>query len=982
MGSPVGQETQQSYTFYRNGTFAVDDGSGNVLTMQLAGIPAGNLSATLSANSTAALEDYVVASSGGGSVANVTAAYAVAREYCQPSGVSIVISGHADWPSGQGVIALRFGERPVSVESTRAWFGANETSGAQQLGFDWSDSSALNPHFNSTSDELTYVVGDDFTIDPSVVASNSGIDASAATSQAKLFYVNNGYLAFFSDGSNMDCSSSTNGATWSDPTTIRAATHGDYFAMALSGSTIAYAYAGGSSASFAYRYGTVPSPATCSISWSGSESTEATTNADASLPTAAFDSNGDLWVSVDTYDGTNSHLEVWELSSSWSKSKDVTLSSGASPGVGILLNLGSSKVGYVYSSSWSSASTLGIITYSGSSWSSSVSTSSTYNLAFSGATALGSTIDFCGVGTTSAKFWSFAYGGSSSPAETTLASGLTSGQDACAITTDGHSELTSIIQASSSTIDYITSTNKGSSWSPLQVLSSTENDIQSASVGTLGSSQLIAPGGIVTALWTAGSGPYSVRFASFPAVVPTAANSGKSWSAPGLSPYEQYFQDLTEFVSPGNGLLTVEQGDLSLPGRGIGLAITRVYSSPYGFRSASPYEYDNYTGANLGNGWSLNFPWLGANNLHLTDGEAYPYNWNGNSFVYHGPTNFDLVHNMGGTYTLFMPSGVQYGYASNESLLSVTDQTGNNTISFKYASGHISQITDTIGRTVAFSYNGNDQLSSISSGDRTWSYGYLDHNLVSSTDPAGRVTRYEYNDGVNRWLLTGIIYPTLGGVTSAYSSAPVGTEVKTDYVTSINTYASPMTSSLGASTSIAYDIVNGGVVWSNATISNGSTNEAHEDFNALSASNATRTYDENGTASIDQITENYYDASGRLNETKMLSADNSLLAYSTSSYDNWGNLVESRSFVGDQTWFSYANANSQNTFGTSGISNSSFYTPLTVSSNIHYALVGEASFQNGTGSAAMETYYKYSSAGDLLETKQLNGSSWLHTDYT
>ncbi|MDA4123662.1 MAG: hypothetical protein OK456_10835, partial [Thaumarchaeota archaeon] len=205
--------------------------------------------------------------------------------------------------------------------------------------------------------------------------------------------------------------------------TIRAATHGDYFSAALYGSTIAYAYASGSSASFAYRLGTVPSPATCSISWSGSEATQGTTNADASLPTATFDSNGDFWVSVDTYDGTNSHLEVWEASTSWTKSKDITLSSGANSGLGILLNLGSSEVGYVYSSDWNSAGTLSITTYSGSSWSSAVSTSSTYNMAFSSATALGSTIDFCGVGTTSAKFWNFTYGGSSSPVETTLASG-------------------------------------------------------------------------------------------------------------------------------------------------------------------------------------------------------------------------------------------------------------------------------------------------------------------------------------------------------------------------------------------------------------------------------------------------------------------------------------------------------------------------------------------------------------------------------
>ncbi|MDA4115290.1 MAG: hypothetical protein OK442_01890 [Thaumarchaeota archaeon] len=886
-----------------------------------------------------------------------------------------------DWPSGRGDIALKFGEQPVEVESTTAWFGENSTSGARELGFDWSDSSALAPIFNSTSDALTYGVGDDFKIDPSIVASNAGIDASAATGQTKLLYVNGGYLAFFSDGTNMLCSSSTNGTAWSSPTTIRAATHGDYFTVALYGSTVAYVDADGSSASFAYRYGTVPNPSTCSISWSISEATRATTNNDASLPTASFDSNGDFWVSVNTFDGTNSHLEIWELSSSWAKSKDIDLSTGTDSGLGILVNLGSGKLGYVYSINWSSATTLAIITYSGSSWSSSVSTSSTYNLAFSTASALGSSIEFCGVGTTTAKYWGFAYGSGSSPSETTLASGLISGQDACTITTDGSSDLTAVVQASSSNLDYLTSVNKGTSWLPLQVLSSSESDIQSSSLGTLGSSQVIAPGGIATAVWTEGSSPYSVRFASFPVVVPTAADSDKSWSAPGISPYEQYFQDLTEYVSPGNGLLTVGQGDLNLPGRGLDLAITRVYSSPYGFRSTSPYEYDNYTGANLGNGWSLNLPWLGTNYLHLTDGEAYPYSWNGSSFVYHGATNFDLVHNGGGTYTLFMPSGLQYGFASNESLVSITDRTGNNTISFRYASGHISKIIDTIGRTVTFSYNGNGQLSSISSGGRTWSYGYLNNNLVSATDPAGWVTRYEYNDGINRWLLTGIIYPTLGGVTYAYGSAPVGTEVKTYYVNSIDDYASPMANSLSSSTSIAYSIVNGGVIWSNATVSNGSSNQAIEDFHAVNTKNYTRTYDKSGAGTLDRITESDYDNYGRLNETRLLSPSGGLLADSTSSYDNWGNVIESTDFVGHQTWYSYANTNFQDTFNTSGFSDS-FYTPLTISSNVHDALVGEASLQNGSGSAKMETYYKYDSAENLLQTKQLNSSSWLYTSYT
>jgi hypothetical protein len=156
-----------------------------------------------------------------------------------------------------------------------------------------------------------------------------------------------------------------------------------------------------------------------------------------------------------------------------------------------------------------------------------------------------------------------------------------------------------------------------------------------------------------------------VRFASFPPVVPDAAVSPNSWSKPGLSPYESYFQQTTQYVSPGNGLLTVEQDDLSLPGRGMDLTIGRVFSTPYGFRSDSPYEYDNFTLANLGNGWSLNLPWLGANYLHLADGQAYPYRWVGNAFQVNNATNFKLVHNEeDGTYDLFLASGTDYHYSA------------------------------------------------------------------------------------------------------------------------------------------------------------------------------------------------------------------------------------------------------------------------------------------------------------------------------
>src|SRR5438445_2585356 len=145
-------------------------------------------------------------------------------------------------------------------------------------------------------------------------------------------------------------------------------------------------------------------------------------------------------------------------------------------------------------------------------------------------------------------------------------------------------------------------------------------------------------------------------------------------------------------------------------------------------------------------------------------------------------------------------------------------------------------------------------------------------------------------------------------------------------------------------------------------------------------------YQKDASAALTRITEYDYDASGRINQTKLYSPTNTLLASSVTTYDSWGNAKYTKDFVGHEVYFSYANSDSQNTFGASGFTNS-FYTPLTISTNIHNALVGRAELQNGPSSANMETYNNYDSVGNLLELKQIHNvagypTAWLLTDYT
>ncbi|MGI0092429.1 MAG: RHS repeat-associated core domain-containing protein [Nitrososphaerales archaeon] len=476
-------------------------------------------------------------------------------------------------------------------------------------------------------------------------------------------------------------------------------------------------------------------------------------------------------------------------------------------------------------------------------------------------------------------------------------------------------------------------------------------------------------------LGTAGDGYWGIASAAFYSLNNAGASSSP-WSKPGLSPFESYFASESEYVSPGNGLLGIEQTDYSLAGRGLSLALTRVYSTPYAFTSSAPYGYDNYSLSNLGLGWQLNFPWMGSNYVHLSDGQVYQYRWSGNTFLNNAGTPFKLVNNSGSSYELYLSSGVDYHFNSVKHLVSITDPTGNNTISFGYGSSnnYISNITDSAGRTITFSYNGNNQLSTVSTGEGNFVYGYSDGNLISVTDPAGLVTKYYYTTGYNSWLVSSIAYPTGAYTNYTYAGASLGVGVNTYYVTLQNIYVAH--NDLSRTSSYSYNITNGQVQYCNSSVSNGFGKQGYINY-VFSTPGKSTEVEKNAANSTLLSYESDYDALGRVNGSKILSPTNGVLVYSTTRYDNWSNVIYTKSETGQQTWLSYANTNTSGSFEVSGFNNG-FYSNNTISSNIHDLLVGQASFQNVVnGSTQVETFYNYNSAGELVHQKQYYNSGWL-----
>ncbi len=273
-----------------------------------------------------------------------------------------------------------------------------------------------------------------------------------------------------------------------------------------------------------------------------------------------------------------------------------------------------------------------------------------------------------------------------------------------------------------------------------------------------------------------------VVYASIP--IPSAwspfASPSDPWDGYGIAPFGQYFSNLDDYVSPSTGMLTVKQKDLDLPGRGLSLEITRVYTEPYTFLNGTAYGYENYPWAPLGDGWQLNFPWFSSQSqpiyIHLWDGEGYriPASfWRNYYYENHEGEHFSLSY-ANGIFVLTTKSGVAYQFDAGHKLVKIADQTGTNTIRFTYDSGNrISMLNDTMGRLLFFCYNSSSFLASIeqSSGPcgnpifvRKVAYEYSGPDLVTVTDPAGRRTMFAYNGvadaNISPWLLSTLTYPT------------------------------------------------------------------------------------------------------------------------------------------------------------------------------------------------------------------------------
>lgn len=199
----------------------------------------------------------------------------------------------------------------------------------------------------------------------------------------------------------------------------------------------------------------------------------------------------------------------------------------------------------------------------------------------------------------------------------------------------------------------------------------------------------------------------------------------------------------TDPVNTSTGNATYSVTDLSLPGKGLGIAFTRTYNSQ-----------DGATNGPLGYGWNHSYQ---TRLLVLSSSDpvtlVYP---DGHRAVFQKQTDGSykqplatselLVKNANGTFTVTSSDQTTLGFSSTGRLESLADLYGSQTTLTYDGNGLLTQVADPGGRSLTLSYSGARISSITDSASRSVDYGYDGNgNLSTVSDPNGHTTTYTYD---------------------------------------------------------------------------------------------------------------------------------------------------------------------------------------------------------------------------------------------
>ena len=326
-------------------------------------------------------------------------------------------------------------------------------------------------------------------------------------------------------------------------------------------------------------------------------------------------------------------------------------------------------------------------------------------------------------------------------------------------------------------------------------------------------------------------------------------------------------------VNTATGNYFYQRRDLEIPGIGMPFRFERTYNS----RKAAD---TNETGFPLGFGWSHNLDVRLQENppgtFTITWGDGHTETW-----ITDGVGGFipeigifdTLIYEGGGLYTLEKRNRTQYRFDINGQLASIEDKNGN-IQTLNYTGSLLTSITDTVGRSIALSYDGSNRLTQlIDPIGRTIDFIFdANGDLVSATDPVGNITTFTYD--VDHQLLTLV--------------DPMGTTIVSNIYDGADRLVSHQSDAKGNDTWFEYDSV-GGITTITDALGN-DTIHYHDSFHRL-----IKEVDANGAA-----TEYEYDSLG--NRTKVTDKNGNLTQY---GYDARGNVTSKSDALGNVTVITY-----------------------------------------------------------------------------
>lgn len=353
----------------------------------------------------------------------------------------------------------------------------------------------------------------------------------------------------------------------------------------------------------------------------------------------------------------------------------------------------------------------------------------------------------------------------------------------------------------------------------------------------------------------------------------------------GLEDFWGYTKD---GVNPANGNLVLQQTDLSIPGRGIPVGITRTFNSR-----------KTHVAAMFGNGWRTNYEAIivdpGSGPITLVDGDSTRHIFGqriGGGYVAAGGVYLDLVKHANGTYTITQPDGYKINFNTAGRITSIVDTNGNTT-TLNYTNGKLTSVVDASGRTTAIEYGTNGFVSRM-------------------TDPALRVTNYEYDTNGN---LTKVIDPENKSITMSYA-----------YDRSLLT----ITDQRSITTTLDYDASNRIIAIQRPITIDGVQNTSTTTYTYNDAASTTTVVDGEGrrvqyhynpNKNVDEIVENPLDAANKAVTTFGYNDKNELVEYRDANankngtasyiykYDDKGNIIEVQLPEGQKSEFKFDNKN-------------------------------------------------------------------------